>query len=337
MKKKILILLSLSINVLISTILFAEKLAQPLVIYSARKTQQIAPLLEAFTKKTGIKTELMTGDAGPLLQRISTEGSATKADVLFTVDAGNLWLAAEKDILQALTSSVLEKNIPPQLRDPKNRWFGFSVRARTMVYNSKKIKTKELSTYENLAEKTWLKRLCLRSSQKVYNQSLVALLIKEQGENKVEKILKGWVDNLAAAPFSSDDLVIQAVEAGQCDVGIVNTYYFAEHQRKNPKTPVQIFWANQNTSGVHINISGAGLTKYAKNVKGGIEFLEWLSSVEAQNIISDINLEFPANPAAKTNALVNSWGPLKMNEQNLAAAGELQARASILMDRAGYK
>ncbi|MBP9707650.1 MAG: extracellular solute-binding protein [Oligoflexales bacterium] len=334
---KILILLCIIINNLISTSILAEKLAEPLVIYSARKTQQISPLLNAFTKKTGIKTELMTGDAGPLLQRIITEGAATKADILFTVDAGNLWLAAEKDILQQVTSTQLEKNIPPHLRDPKNRWFGFSVRARTMIFNSKKVKNSELSTYENLAEKTWLKRICLRSSQKVYNQSLVALLIKEFGEKKVENILKGWVNNLATAPFSSDDLVIQAIEAGQCDVGIVNTYYFAEHQRKNPKTPVQIFWANQKTSGVHINISGAGLTKYAKNSKAALEFLEWLSSVEAQNIISDINLEFPANPAAKTSAIVSSWGAVKMNEQNLAIAGELQSRASILMDRAGYK
>ncbi len=308
-----------------------------LVVYSARNEQLIKPLFDAYSKETGVEVRFITDKAGPLMQRLKAEGVNTPADILMTVDAGNLWHAANEGLLQKIESETLEHNIPPHLRDPDKRWFGLSVRARTIVFNTKKLKASDLSTYEDLADKKWRGKLCLRTSKKVYNQSLVAMLIAEHGVAKAEKIVKGWVANLATRPFSSDSKMMAAVAAGQCDVGIGNTYYYGRLAKKDPTIPLKLFWPNQNGSGVHINISGAGVTQYADNAKGAIALLEWLSSAKAQNLYSDSNLEYPANAAVKPSAVVAAWGEFKANQINLVKAGELQIEAVKLMDRAGYK
>ncbi|MBW2064699.1 MAG: extracellular solute-binding protein [Deltaproteobacteria bacterium] len=311
--------------------------AKELVVYSARKEHLIKPLFDAYTATAKVKIRFITDKAPVLLQRIIAEGPRGPADILITVDAGNLWHAAQEVILQPVSSSILAKNIPPHLRDPGNRWFGLSVRARTIVYNKKKVRLSELSTYEALAEPIWRGRLLLRTSKKVYNQSLVAMFIAEYGEEKTEEIVRGWVRNLAAPPFSSDTKVLEAIAAGQGDVGIVNTYYFGRLIRKNPDLPLAIFWPNQEGSGVHVNISGAGVVKYSKAKEEAIEFLEWLSSEKAQKLFADSNMEYPANPKVPPHPIVASWGRFKQNSMNLAKAGEYQARAIRLMDRAGYK
>ncbi|MBL7048257.1 MAG: Fe(3+) ABC transporter substrate-binding protein [Nitrospira sp.] len=332
-RKKLLILLSVLCLVLPAANLFAAEV----VVYSARNEQLIKPLFDVYTQETGVKITYITDKAGPLLEKIKAEGSNTPADLLITVDAGNLWNAARSGILQPITSSELEMNIPSNFRDTDNRWFGLSVRARTIVYSKERIKPSELSTYEALADPELNGRLCLRTSKKVYNQSLVAMMIAEHGIKKTEDIVKGWVNNLAAKPFSNDTGAMQAILAGQCDAAIVNTYYFGRLLKQDPQLPLKLFWPDQQGSGVHVNVSGAGVTKYAKNRDEAVKLLVWLSSAKAQNLFADSNMEYPVNPAVKPHPDVAAWGDFKKNIINVSEAGELQTEAIKLMDRARYQ
>ncbi len=311
--------------------------ADKLVVYSARNEQLIRPLFDAYNKQTGTRIQFITDKAGPLLQRLKAEGASTPADLLITVDAGNLWRASREGVLQSVNSRVLKRNIPSHLRDPNNQWFGLSVRARTIVYSTKRVRPKELSTYEDLATAKWKGRLCLRTSKKVYNQSMVAMMIARLGEEATEKIVRGWVDNLATDVFSNDRAVIKAIDAGQCDAGIVNTYYYGRLKKKKPDLAAALFWPNQKGRGVHVNVSGAGVTRHAKNPKAAIKFLEWLSTRPAQEMFANGNMEYPANPAVKANPLVAAWGSFKQDRLNVSRAGELQSRAVMIMDRAGYR
>ncbi len=311
--------------------------ADELVVYSARNEQLIKPLFDAYTAETGVKITFITAKEGPLLARLKAEGANSPADLLITVDAGNLWKAAEEGILSKVDSPLLEKNIPAHLRDPGKRWFGLSVRARTIVYHSKRVNRGELSSYEALADAKWKGRLCLRTSKKVYNQSLVATMIARLGEANTERIVRGWVNNLATNVFSSDTKTIEAIAAGQCDVGIVNSYYYGRLLKKRPDLPVALFWPNQNDSGVHVNISGAGVTNSARHRAAAVRLLEWFSSEKAQHLFADGNMEYPANPAVNPHPIVAAWGSFKQDTINVSAAGRLQAKAITLMDRAGYK
>lgn len=311
--------------------------ADVVTVYSARNEQLIKPVFDAYTKETGVQIRFITGNEGALLERLKAEGSATPADLLMTVDAGNLWQASQQGVLKAVKSASLNTHIPAHLRDPRGEWYGLSVRARTIFYNKTAINPASLSTYEDLADPKWKGKLCLRTSKKVYNQSLVSTLIARLGEPKTEQIVRGWVANLATEVFADDNAMLKAIAAGQCAVGIANTYYYGRLIEQEPKLPVGIFWANQQSDGVHINVAGAGVTRYAKNEQGAIRLLEWLSSEKAQNLFADNNMEFPANPAIKPDPLVAAWGSFKPNLINVAKAGELQSRATRLMDRAGYK
>lgn len=330
------------IQLLITAILLVAATTAPateakLVVYSARNEQLIKPLFDAYTQETGVAIQFITDKEGALLQRLKAEGANTPADLLLTVDAGNLWEAARLEVLQPIESTVLTQNIPEHLRDPGKQWFGLSIRARTLFFNRRATQAAELSTYEDLGNPKWKNRLCLRTSKKVYNQSLVAMMIAEHGLEKTEQVVKSWVANLAAPPFADDTKMLEAVAAGQCDVGIANTYYYGRLLEKKPNLPVAIFWPNQQGSGVHVNISGAGVTRYAQHRPEAVALLEWLSSSKAQNLFADVNLEYPVNPAVKPAAAVAGWGTFKQNPLNVAKAGELQAEAVKLMDRAGYQ
>jgi iron(III) transport system substrate-binding protein len=316
-------------------------MAEEVVVYSARNEQLIKPLFDAYTRDSGVQIKFITDKEGPLMERLKAEGKNTPADMLLTVDAGNLWQAANENLLRPIESKTLQASVPAHLRDPDQQWFGLSVRARTLVYNSNKVRPGELSTYADLADPKWKGRLCLRTSKKVYNQSLVAMMIIAHGEEKTENIIRGWVDNLATSPFPDDTKAMEAVAAGQCDVTLVNTYYYGRLLEKNPALPLAIFWPNQNlkdkTDGVHVNISGAGVTRHAKNPAGAQQLIEWLASAKAQNLFADANLEYPVNPAVAPDKSVAAWGSFKQNLINVKQAGSLQASAVKLMDRAGYK
>jgi len=334
MKKQILFI-TVSAFLLTSFAGFAS--AAEVVVYSARNEHLIEPLFEEFTNETGIKIKFITDKAGALVQRLKTEGARTPVDVLITVDAGNLWYAADQGLLQPVSSEILETNIPEHLRDPQGKWFGLSIRARTIVYNTNKVKPEELSTYEALGDPKWKGRLLLRTSKKVYNQSLVAMLISEHGVDKTESIVRSWVDNLAADPFSNDTKVMEAIVAGQGDVGVVNSYYYGRLIKKKPDLPLALFWPGQSGSGVHVNVSGAGITTYATHKYEALRFLEWLSSPAAQRVFADSNMEYPVNSAVEPHLTVKSWGTFKQSTMNLAKAGTLQSASIKLMDRVGYR
>jgi iron(III) transport system substrate-binding protein len=311
--------------------------AAEVVVYSARNEQLIKPLFDAYTAKTGVGVRFITDKEGPLLARLQAEGANTPADVLVTVDAGNLWQAAEVGVLATVDSPVLKANIPAHLRDPGDRWFGLSVRARPLVYSTDRVKPSELVSYEDLADPKWKGRLCLRTSKKVYNQSLVAMMLARLGEAETARVVGGWVTNLATEPFANDNQVMEAIDAGKCDLGIVNTYYFGRLAKERPGLKVTIAWPNQASSGVHVNVSGAGVTRHAKHPDEARQLLEWLSSAEAQGLFASLNLEYPANPAIAPDPAVAAWGSFKADPANVTDAGRLQAAAVMLMDRAGYR
>ena len=320
----------------------SEKKPQELVIYSSRNEQLILPLIEAYQQKTGVKVRFVTDKPEALVEKIKAEGEQTPADILMTVDAGNLWHASQAGLFQAVDSQILENAIPANFRATNNEWFGFSQRARTIVYSTERVKPEELSTYENLADAKWKGKICLRTSKKVYNQSLVAMLIAKHGIEKTEAFVKLLVSNLATDPFSNDTKTMEAILAGQCDVALVNTYYFGRMQKDDPDMALKLFWPNQNTqadqlAGVHVNISGAGVLKYAKHSETAKHFMNWMAGVEAQSILAQGNMEYPVVNGAQNDPLVASWGTFKADTQSLTKAGELQAEAVKLMDRAGYR
>ena len=310
---------------------------ESVTVYSSRKEHLIKPLFQAFTQDTGVKVKYLTGKGGALIERLKLEGKKTPADMFMTVDAGNLWYAGSQDLFQSVKTDTIKNNIPAHLRDPQGLWTGLSVRARTIVYSTDRVKPSELSTYADLALPKWKNRLCLRTSKKIYTKSLTASVIYNQGKDKAGDIISGWVNNLAATPNAKDSHVMNAILAGQCDVGLVNTYYYGRLIEKNPDLALKLFWANQKTTGVHVNISGAGVTKHASNVAGAIRLLEWLSSDKAQAIYGALNKEYPANPNIAFDEVVSAWGVFKQDKMNLSQAGILQADAVKLMQIKGYR
>jgi iron(III) transport system substrate-binding protein len=321
--------------VLFSQISLAK--VKELVVYTSRKEHLVKDIFKKYESLTGVKVQYKTGKAGALIQALKAEGSSSKADLFMTVDAGNLWYASSEGLLSSIDSKKLNTNVPSHLRDKNNQWFGLSVRARTIVYNTKNTKLGNLSTYEDLASPKWKGKICLRTSKKVYNQSLVAMLIDGHGYSKAKAIVQGWVKNNVEI-FSNDTGVLKAVAAGQCHVGIVNTYYFGRLMKKDPKLPLKIFWPNQKTNGVHVNVSGAGIVKSSKHKKEAIKFLEWLSENEAQKSFAQVNMEYAINKKVSQAKEVKAWGPFKSNSEfHLTMAGKLQKEAIKLMKQVGYK
>jgi len=314
----------------------AVQAADELVVYSARIDELIKPVFDAYTAKTGVAIKFITDKEAPLLARLQAEGENTPADLLITVDAGNLWQAEQQGVLKPLQSKVIEANIPAQYRSSSGSWTGLSLRARTIVYSTERVKPQELSTYEALADKNWEGRLCLRTSKKVYNQSLTATLIETHGAAKTEELVKGWVSNLATDVFADDTALIQAIDAGQCDVGMVNTYYFGRLHKQQPNLKAKLFWPNQNGRGVHVNLSGAGVTLHAPHAAAAQKLLEWMTTEDAQGLFASLNQEFPANPQIAPSAEVAAWGSFKADSIPVEVAGKRQAEAIKLMDRAGW-
>jgi iron(III) transport system substrate-binding protein len=308
-----------------------------LVVYSARGQELIQPLFDAYHAETGVRIQAHSDKEGPLIQRLKAEGASSPADILITVDVGNLWQAQQEGLFEPLRSPLLEGRIPAHLRDPQGHWFGYSVRARTLVYHPGRVKPSELVGYADLAHPRWKGRLALRTSKKVYNQSLVAMFIAADGEAKTLAMLQGWVRNLVAEPFASDNQVMEAIAAGQGDVGLVNTYYYGRLLQKDPELPLKLFWADQKGRGVHVNVSGAGMLKSSRRKAEAQRFLEWLAGDTAQRLFADGNLEYPAAEGVSPAPAVAAWGAFKQDRQGLGQAGRLQARAIQLMDKAGYR
>jgi len=307
-------------------------------IYSSRHYNTDDQLYDGFTQKTGISINLIEGKDDELIERIKSEGKNSPADILITVDAGRLWRAAEAGIFAPVESAILEEKIPKNLRDPENLWFGYSKRARVIVYNKDKVDPSQLSTYEDLADPKWKGKFIVRSSSNIYNQSLVAGMIEEKGKEATAAWIEGLVKNFARSPQGNDTSQIEDVAAGVADLTLANTYYLARYE-DNPEIfeKVGIFFPNQNDRGTHINISGAGLLTNAPNSEEAIAFLEYLASPEAQEFFALGNNEYPVVEGTPLNPMVKSFGEFKDDTTNVSAYGRNNADAVKIMDLSGWK
>jgi len=312
-------------------------------VYSARKGALIKPLFDTFTEQTGIRVNLVTGKADALIKRLELEGEQSPADMLLTVDAGRLYRAKEKGLLQAISSEKLNRAIPENYRDPEGYWYGISLRGRVIVYSKANIKPDMLSTYEDLADPRWKKQICVRSSSNIYNQSLVSAMIAHHGEAETGKWIAGLVNNFARNPKGGDRDQIKAVSAGQCKLALVNTYYLAGMLNSKIDSEVEaannvaLFWPNNNQRGVHINISGAGVSRSAKNKASAIKLMEYLLSEPAQQWYARTNHEFPVLAGVIGSETLQSWGALKADDLNLEVLGKNNQTAVKIMDKAGWK
>jgi iron(III) transport system substrate-binding protein len=312
-------------------------------LYSARHYETDTAIYEGFTKQTGIKVNLVEADADKLIERIKSEGENSPADVLITVDAGRLWRAQEAGLLQPIQSQVLTSAIPENLREPQGHWFGFTRRARVIMYNKDRVKPSELSTYENLADPKWKGRILVRSSSHVYNQSLTGAILEKHGEKKTEEWVRGFVANFARAPEGNDTAQIKALATGAGDLAVVNTYYLprlaksTKSDEKDVSSKIGVFFPNQSDGGTHVNISGGGVVKTSRNRDAAIKFLEYLASKEAQQIFAASNNEYPAVPGVAVDTVLASYGQFKENSINAATFGRNNADALKIMDRAGWK
>jgi iron(III) transport system substrate-binding protein len=312
-------------------------------VYSSRKEELIKPLLDRFTAQTGIAVNLVTGKEDALLQRLKSEGANSPADLLVTTDAGNLYRAKAAGVTQPLVSDALSTAIPAVFRDPEGHWVGLTMRARPILYVKGKVDPATLSTYEALAGPDFKGRICVRSSDNIYNQSLVASLIAANGEAATETWARGLVANLARPPKGGDRDQIKAAAAGECDIAIANTYYLAgmltgkDTADRTAAESVAVFWPNQDRRGTHVNVSGAALTAAAKHKDAAVQLVEFLASPESQLWYAQENGEYPVRGGVPVSATLTAWGPFKADTLNLARLGELNAPAVKLMDRAGWK
>ena len=300
-------------------------------------------MLDKFTKQTGVKVNLLTGKAKALLKRLQSEGRNTPADILLTTDAGNLHAATAAHLLQPIDNASLKVVVPQNLRDPADHWYALSIRSRVVVHSKERVKASELSTYEDLADPKWKGRICIRSSNNIYNQSLLASLISHNGVEKAESWAKGMVANMAQPPKGNDRAQVKAVAVGVCDIAIINTYYMGvmlhkDAGQKKAASQVSLFFPNQADRGAHINISGAGIIKGAKHKENAIKLLEFLVSDEAQQWYAQANHEYPVKAGIPVSDIVNAWGyPFKQDGLNVGELGKYNADAVKMFDRAGWK
>ena len=312
-------------------------------VYSQRHYDSDKILFKQFEKETGIKVNLVTAKAEELVAKLTIEGANTPADVLITADIGNLYQAKEKKLLQPIDSKILNENIPAHLKDTDNNWFALTKRARVFVYNPKKVDPADLSDYFSLTQPKFKGRVITRSSTAAYNKSLLASIIANHGEEKALEFSKGLVNNFPYNPKGADKDQIKAVAAGDADIAIVNTYYLGVMLISKDEKDVEIakslkiFFPAQQTTGTHMNISGAGVTYYSKNKDNAIKLLEFLSSVEAQEIFAEANQEYPANPKAKPSEIVASWGTFKEDSIQLNEVGKYTKEAVEIATKANWK
>ncbi len=333
--------LLLSLAVLTSSLIASSEVN----VYSHRHYDTDKKLFKMFEEQTGIKVNVIKAKASQLIKRIESEGKNTPADVLITVDVGRLVLAQDKGLLQSVSSDILNKAVPSNLRQKDGYWYGLTKRARVIVYNKDTVNPSELSTYDDLTTPKWHKKVLIRKSNNIYNQSLLASFIASQGEQKAKQWAKGMVNNMARVPAGNDRDQMKAVAAGVGDLAVVNTYYVGKllNSKKSKEVEVGkkmgVFFPNQgaNEKGTHVNISGAGVVKYSKNKQNAIKFLEYLVSPKAQELFAKANYEYPVNPNVQPSDLLKSWGIFKEDTTPLEAFGKNNANAVKIFNEVNWK
>jgi iron(III) transport system substrate-binding protein len=310
-------------------------------IYSYRQPELVQPLFDAFTKQTGIEVRMVYAEKG-LIERLEQEGPLSPADILLTSDVGRLVEAADKGLAQALDDAAITSNIPANLRDSGNQWFGLTMRAR-VIYAARDRVTQEAISYEELADPKWKGKICTRPGDHPYNLGLISAMIAKRGEAETKMWLAGLKSNLAIKPSGSDRSQAKSVYAGECDLALGNTYYIGL-MATNEKEPEQKEWARalkvlfptSSAMGTHVNISGMLLTKSAPDKANAVKLMEYLASPAAQKIYADANFEYPVNPAVQASEIVRSWGTLAPDTMNLVDIAKNQAAAARLVDEVGF-
>lgn len=312
-------------------------------VYSHRHYDTDKKLFKMFEKKTGIKVNVVKAKAKALIKRMETEGAKSPADVLITTDAAGLYLAKSKNLLQAINSNYLTTNIPENLRDKDNKWFGLTKRARVIAYRIGSGMENKLTTYEDLADPKFKGQIMVRSSNNVYNQSLLAAVIAHHGEEYALKWAKGIVANMAKSPKGNDRYQVKAIANEIGSVAIVNTYYIGKmidnkdaSQRESVRK-VKIFFPTFKNGGTHINVSGAGVAKHAPNKDNAVKFIEFMASPEAQELFAKGNYEYPVLKDVKTSEVVSSWGQFKDDTISINTLGENNKAAVKIFDKARWK
>ncbi|MFT6559199.1 Fe(3+) ABC transporter substrate-binding protein [Sneathiella sp.] len=320
----------------------ATAYAKEVNLYSYRQEKLIRPILDEFEKETGIKVNVVFAKKG-MLERLKSEGMNSPADAILTTDISRLKAHKDAGVLQSVSSDKLAQNIPAQYRDPAGVWYGLTVRSRVIYYATDRVKPSELSTYEDLADPKWKGRICVRSSSNVYNQSMLAAMIAHKGSAEAEKWAAGIKENLARKPQGGDRDQIKAAAAGECDVAIGNTYYYGKMQNAKDKVQldavkkVAMFWPNQEDRGAHVNISGAAVTKSAKNKAEAIKLIEFLSDTKAQEFYASSNYEYPVKQGVKLDKTVAGWGNFKADAIGLDKVAAEQVEAVKIFDRVGWR
>lgn len=328
--------------VVASIMAFASPLrAGELNIYSHRQPFLIKPFLEAYTKKTGTKINIVYASKG-LAQRLQAEGEHSPADVILTVDIARLYVYADKDLLAHVDSEILKRNIPAHLRGPENRWFAFSKRARVIAVAKRAADAAEIKTYEDLADPKWRGRICSRPGSHVYNRALVASMINARGQDAAKTWAAGLIANLARRPQGNDRAQVKAIYEGVCDIALINNYYYGKLKSSDKKAQrdwaaaVNLIFPNQGDRGTHVNISGGGVAKHSKNKEEAIRFLEFLTSETAQDLYGRINFEYPVNPKVEPSAELKSWGEFKEDQMPIVRIAELAPDAQRIIDMVGW-
>lgn len=329
----------------------AQAQDQSLNIYSARHYPTDEALYSNFTKATGIKINRVDADDAGILARLKAEGSASPADVILLVDAARLWKGEVEGLFQPVKSKVLSEAIPAQFQgkpssDGASPWFGFSTRARVIVYDKVKVQKDDVDTYEELGDPKNKGKLCIRSGSHPYNLSLFGAVLEHLGEEKTETWLKGMVDNMARSPKGGDTDQIKAVASGECGIAVTNTYYIARLMRsdkpegKAAMDRIGIVFPNQTSWGTHVNIAGGAVAKHAKNPANAIKFLEYLASAPAQDHFANGNNEWPVAKGVKINnsALkAMTGGNFKSETIPIRLVGMNQVKVQQMLDRVGFK
>lgn len=333
--------LVLFMTILITNLMFASGVVN---VYTSRHYDSDKSIYLEFEKQTGIKVNIVqNNDVSALIKRLELEGKSTDADVFITVGVGDLYTAKMKNLLQPITSKKVLKNVPANFRDKSNNWVGLTYRARIFVYNPEKVKPSELSTYEALADKKWDNRVLTRSSSSSYNKHLIAFMIAKNGEKETMDWATKLADNFARDPKGNDRDQAKAVLAGVGDVAIMNSYYMGRMtDSKDPlerevASKLKIFFPNQKDGGTHINLSGAGITKYSKNKENAVKFIEFLTDQYAQMIYSHENYEYPVNPRTQMSPVVKSWGNFKPSKIDFDKIGQNLEKAKFVADTANWK
>lgn len=343
MKKSLLLTSLLGLGLFLGSCGTQKEESQEVNVYTHRHYDVDQEIFDKFTAQTGITVNVVNASADELIERLVSEGEQSPADVLITVDAGRLNRAQSMNLLQPIQSEFLNNTIPSEFRDPEGHWFGITYRARIIAYSKERGDVNLVESYEDLTKPELAGKVLIRSSDNVYNQSLLASIVAASGEEEAEKWAKGMVTNFAREPKGNDRDQVKAIASGEGDYAVVNTYYIGlmltsdNEEEKKAAESIGIIFPNQEGRGTHVNVSGLGVTKNAPNKDNAIKFIEFLANEEAQNTLASFNFEYPTNPNVKRDALLDTWGDFKRDPINLASLGINNEAAIKIFDKVGWK